>query len=144
MIAAPQSVHFLGAKIADSRRRLLRHATARAPVSAVHTTPSERGSPARAASLYDTLGVSLTATSQEIKAAYRRLARTSHPDAGASAEDFMRIHDAYSTLSDPGKRADYDRRVSAPILQQRGPTRPVSPFTGRFSPRRTWETDQCW
>ncbi|KAA8547504.1 hypothetical protein F0562_003933 [Nyssa sinensis] len=57
------------------------------------------------------------ATSQEIKAAYRRLARTCHPDVAASdgkdsaAGEFMKIHAAYSTLNDPEKRADYDRKL---------------------------------
>ena len=140
MFTAPRSVQFLGAPIADLHRSNRGTSTR---ITAVYTPSSERPSSpsqSRAASLYDALGVSLTATSQEIKAAYRRLARTCHPDVGASADEFMRIHTAYSTLSDPGKRADYDRAV----LGQRSQGRPVSPFSGGFSRRRTWETDQCW
>ncbi|RDX63954.1 Chaperone protein dnaJ 11, chloroplastic, partial [Mucuna pruriens] len=69
------------------------------------------------ASLYDVLGISMGASCVEIKAAYRKLARTYHPDAVAmnqkesSANQFMAIHSAYSTLSDPEKRAQYDREI---------------------------------
>ncbi|KAI3724384.1 hypothetical protein L2E82_36158 [Cichorium intybus] len=70
----------------------------------------------------------------EVKAAYRRLARVLHPDVGSSnssADEFMKVHSAYSTLSDPAKRADYDRS----LVQMR--------FSGSYRSRR-WETDQCW
>jgi molecular chaperone DnaJ len=62
---------------------------------------------------YDILGVSRDATGDEIKAAYRRLARKHHPDVAhdkAEAEHrFKEINEAYEVLSDPGKRAQYDR-----------------------------------
>jgi molecular chaperone DnaJ len=61
---------------------------------------------------YKTLGVKRDATEQEIKKAYRNLARKHHPDVnkGADAEDrFKAINEANSVLSDPEKRAKYDR-----------------------------------
>ncbi len=63
-------------------------------------------------SLYDTLGVSQGASSEEIKKAYRRLARKYHPDINkeAEAEDkFKEINAAYEILSDSSKKAQYDQ-----------------------------------
>ncbi|HZS06949.1 MAG TPA: DnaJ domain-containing protein [Blastocatellia bacterium] len=62
--------------------------------------------------LYRTLGVSRNASANEIKSAYRRLARRYHPDlnsADSAAREFARITEAYQTLIDPQKRAYYDR-----------------------------------
>lgn len=62
---------------------------------------------------YKTLGVKKTASADEIKKAYRKLARKHHPDVNpgdASAEDkFKDINEAYEVLSDEDKRAKYDR-----------------------------------
>ncbi len=61
---------------------------------------------------YEILGVSRTATQEEIKKAYRRLARLYHPDVNKSPEAearFKEINEAYEVLSDPEKRAIYDR-----------------------------------
>src|SRR3954453_5186501 len=67
--------------------------------------------------LYGTLGVSKTASQDEIKKAYRKLARQHHPDANpgdaASEERFKEVQQAYDVLSDPGKRTQYDRFGSA-------------------------------
>src|SRR5438309_994961 len=61
---------------------------------------------------YSALGVSKTATSAEIKKAYRKLARQHHPDANkgdaASEEKFKEISEAYDVLSDESKRKEYD------------------------------------
>lgn len=59
-------------------------------------------------SYYDVLGVSRTATSDEIKRAYRRLASQHHPDKGGDTGKFQEIEAAYRTLSDNQKRAEYD------------------------------------
>uniref|UniRef100_A0A2P2QKZ1 Uncharacterized protein MANES_02G104900 n=1 Tax=Rhizophora mucronata TaxID=61149 RepID=A0A2P2QKZ1_RHIMU len=95
------------------------------------------------ASLYEVLGIPVGASGQEIKSAYRRLARTCHPDVAAlnrkdsSADEFMKIHVAYSTLSDPEKRALYDRKLF------RANRRPLTSGLSRYR-GRNWETDQCW
>ncbi|KAG7967934.1 hypothetical protein I3843_08G125600 [Carya illinoinensis] len=109
------------------------------------TTSYMAAATATRTSLYETLGINTGATFQEIKTAYRRLARTCHPDVVAasdrkdsSAGEFMRIHAAYSTLSDPKKRADYDRKV----FRRFRPLTTNSGFSGYT--RRNWETDQCW
>lgn len=57
---------------------------------------------------YSTLGVSRTASQDEIKKAYRKLAMQHHPDKGGDENKFKEINTAYDTLSDPQKRAEYD------------------------------------
>jgi curved DNA-binding protein len=57
---------------------------------------------------YQTLGVPKTATADEIKRAYRKLASQHHPDKGGNTERFQEIEAAYRTLSDTEKRAEYD------------------------------------
>ena len=59
--------------------------------------------------LYDRLGVSPSSSQEEIKQAFRRRAMVVHPDKGGDAEEFKRLNEAYETLSDAGKRAQYDR-----------------------------------
>jgi curved DNA-binding protein len=61
---------------------------------------------------YETLGVSRDASQDDIRAAYRRLARQNHPDVNKSPEAeerFKEISEAYEVLRDPEKRAQYDR-----------------------------------
>src|SRR5574338_1192667 len=67
---------------------------------------------AMAESLYDVLGVAKTATPDEIRSAYRKLARKHHPDVNPgdkAAEDrFKKVSAAYDVLGDAKKRAAYD------------------------------------
>jgi len=65
----------------------------------------------KARCLYDVLGVPSTATAAEIKQAFRKQAKQTHPDMAASTDAskrFREIVDAYRTLRDPGKRKKYD------------------------------------
>jgi len=64
------------------------------------------------ASLYDTLGISQSASADEIKKAYRRLARKYHPDINkdkGAEEKFKEINAAYEILKDDSKRQQYDQ-----------------------------------
>ncbi len=62
---------------------------------------------------YKTLGVPRTASADEIKKAFRKLARTHHPDAGGDEAKFKEINEAYEVLSDDKKRALYDQYGTA-------------------------------
>ncbi len=69
------------------------------------------------ANFYAVLGVNRTATPNEIKSAYRRLARKYHPDVNSdplAPTKFAQINEAYKTLSDPERRNMYDRTGKAP------------------------------
>jgi curved DNA-binding protein CbpA len=57
---------------------------------------------------YDELGVSVHATSEEIRQKYKTLAQIHHPDKGGDEEKFKRIKFAYEILSDPIRRTEYD------------------------------------
>ncbi|WOK95917.1 chaperone protein dnaJ 20, chloroplastic-like [Canna indica] len=82
----------------------------------VIASAAARPAAAPAPTMYELLSVAQTARPEEIKAAYRRQARSWHPDACRAAgeeaffaERFMRAREAYEVLSDPALRRDYDR-----------------------------------
>lgn len=68
---------------------------------------------ATAPDYYKTLGVPRTASQDEIKKAFRKLARTHHPDAGGDETKFKEINEAYEVLSDEKKKALYDQYGTA-------------------------------
>src|SRR5436190_2184719 len=83
---------------------------------------------------YETLGVPKTASEDEIRSAFRKLARKYHPDVAkdkkAAEEKFKEINEAYEVLSDPEKRKKYDQ-LGADWNRQ-----------GGFQPPPQWEGQQ--
>ncbi len=88
---------------------------------------------------YQVLGIAPTATADQVRAAFRRLARRIHPDTNPSWEDDERanqqmalLNEAYSVLRDPAQRAEYDRqrqmhrpRADPASRPNAAPTRPM-------------------
>lgn len=72
------------------------------------------------ADLYGVLGLRQDAAAEDIKRAYRQKAREHHPDAGGDAERFKEVSHAYEVLSDPERRARYDRFGDDGTSQGRG------------------------
>ena len=58
---------------------------------------------------YEILGVSKSASKDEIKKAYKKSAIKHHPDKGGDAEKFKELSEAYAVLSDENKRRQYDQ-----------------------------------
>lgn len=88
---------------------------------------------------YDILNVSTNATDAEIKRAYRNLVKRFHPDRQspeASHEQIAAINHAYDILSDPEKRARYDRGFAA-IFFEPEKEDPVEAYKREFK-RKRW------
>lgn len=64
-----------------------------------------------AKTFYEVLGLTPAASADQIKTAYRRAARETHPDQGGSSERFHLVAEAYAVLSDPEQKAAYDLRL---------------------------------
>ena len=84
---------------------------------------------ARVPTHYEVLGVPITASPEDVKRAYRKAARTHHPDHGGDAAEFHRVALAFEVLSDPRRRAAYDRSYFAHTPQREAPARPAGPGT---------------
>ena len=69
---------------------------------------------------YEILGVSKTATHDEIRKAYRKKAVKLHPDKGGSEEAFQELQQAYEVLSDDDKRKVYDKYGEEGLKEGRG------------------------
>lgn len=69
---------------------------------------------------YAVLGISKTASADDIKKAFRRLAHEHHPDKGGNAEKFKDVNEAYQVLGDEKKRQTYDQFGSAAFEQGGG------------------------
>jgi molecular chaperone DnaJ len=85
------------------------------------------------ADFYDLLGVTRTATPEELKRAYRQKARELHPDTNpdpVAAERFKEVARAYEVLSDADQRARYDRFGEAGVNGASGGGRPEDVFAG--------------
>jgi hypothetical protein len=96
---------------------------------------------------YEVLNVERTASPAEIKTAYRKLVRQVHPDQGGNAALFRLVQEAWTTLSDPAKRAAYDRQLdNRSGTTPAGPTRPSTQPDPAPEPKDpfTWSTDQPW
>ncbi|KAI3969554.1 hypothetical protein MKX01_020115 [Papaver californicum] len=105
----------------------------------------------RKSSLFEILRVKENASAVEIKTAYRSLAKRVHPDVSTSesdSRDFMEIHKAYTTLSDPTARANYDLSIARSSVRYgygiRMPNRSSPSDFMVVGQMRRWETDQCW
>jgi hypothetical protein len=76
---------------------------------------------------YEVLGVARSASDDEVRHAYRTLVKGAHPDAAGDAARFRRITEAYDVLTDPARRAAYDRSLPRPAYE---------PAPARRRPRR--------
>ncbi|XP_050382302.1 uncharacterized protein LOC126799196 isoform X2 [Argentina anserina] len=104
----------------------------------------EGGSNAAGSCYYAVLGIRKDSSSSDIRAAYRKLALKWHPDrwarnqnaavAGEANRRFQQIQEAYSVLSDQGKRSLYDAGVYDPLEEEDEVRTLPSPWFGKSSP----------
>jgi hypothetical protein len=97
---------------------------------------------------YTVLGVRRDASLEQIAEAYRRMARKCHPDANPddpqAERQFMKVQAAFEVLSDPAKRAAYDRTsISFATVRMTTKPGPVSSSYYQFPRKHRWERDPC-
>lgn len=106
-----------------------------------------------AKSYYAILGITSGASQSDVKTAYRRLAKEFHPDRYAGTDrPFLEVQEAYSVLSDSGRRREYDAQLSrnrpeVRARRSRWDARAPEPLVprdrgvnpGRVSPRRSFQ-----
>ena len=80
----------------------------------------------RARTHYDVLGVGLSASAEEIRVAYRRRARITHPDLGGDPAEFHAVQVAFDILGNPRRRAAYDGTLPTPSGTTSGGTHTTS------------------
>ena len=92
------------------------------------------------ATYYDILRVSHEAAPERVRAAYRKLAQKFHPDKVPGNADAVRVmvmlNEAYGVLSDPDRRARYDRRIADEQAARRRPL--GGAITGIEVPTAAW------
>lgn len=104
---------------------------------------------------YDILGIARAATADQIRRAYRRLAREVHPDVSAAADAasrFAALQNAYSVLSHRRKRAKYDESLDAAAQKAPDPGTPhfswrnvaADASPGPDSPRQRTDLDEMY
>ncbi|MFD7153778.1 J domain-containing protein [Kribbella sp. NPDC059898] len=91
---------------------------------------------------YEVLNVERSASAAEIKSAYRKMALKVHPDQGGNAALFRLVQEAWNTLSDPAKRAAYDRSLDGNATPP--PPAPEPPRQPQPDSEWTWSTEQPW
>lgn len=95
---------------------------------------------ARVPDPYRALGLSREATTAEVRAAHRRLAKRYHPDAPhADASRFLAVQDAYELLRDPVRRSEWDRRHAPGPVR----ARTQAPADERAATRRRQRSDDA-
>eukprot|EP00004_Rigifila_ramosa_P000933 TRINITY_DN10936_c0_g1_i1.p1 TRINITY_DN10936_c0_g1~~TRINITY_DN10936_c0_g1_i1.p1 ORF type:complete len:589 (-),score=74.14 TRINITY_DN10936_c0_g1_i1:14-1666(-) len=103
------------------------------------TSSTAKQPPAASFSLYTVMGLTQTATEDEIRRAYKKLAMRYHPDKGGEEKKFKELCTAYEILSDSRKKEIYDRYgdPGIPLAQQAGntgaPRTPTKPASRRAS-----------
>ena len=93
---------------------------------------------------YEVLGVAANAPDHVIKSAYRAHAKHSHPDTGSGTSadvDFAAISNAYTVLSDPDQRAEYDRKLAT---NAGSGGQPAESSVDPDSYEDTWGNDDQW
>lgn len=91
---------------------------------------------------YEVLGIKKDASADEIKKAYRKLAKEHHPDKGGDEQKFKEVTEAYEILSDSEKKANYDRFGHSGQQRGRDPFAGFrNPFAERYSQQQRVGSD---